>query len=82
MTEPDDDGRHRLDEDPPAAEVTSPAPTWVPERKVASGAFGGALAIVILWGIGLSGVDVPPEVASAITALVVAGIAYLVPGAV
>ncbi len=75
MTEPDDDGRHRRDGDPLAA----PATTWVPQRKVASGAFGGALAVVILWGIGLGGVEIPAEVASAITALLVSGIAYLVP---
>ena len=61
-------GRHR------AAE-------WVPERKVASGTLGGIAAVVVLWAIGLSGVEIPPEVASAITALVVAGIAYLVPSA-
>jgi hypothetical protein len=59
-------GRHR------AAE-------WVPQRKVTSGAFGGALAVLILWVIGLSGVEIPPEVASAVTGLVVAGVAYLVP---
>lgn len=42
MTEPDDEGRHRLDEDPPTGQAAAPAPTWVPERKVASGAFGAS----------------------------------------
>ncbi len=53
----------------------------VPSRKVGSGALGGAVATIALWLIGLTNVDVPQGVAAAITAVVVSGIAYLVPNA-
>lgn len=40
---------------------------------------GGALTVVLSWAAGLRGIDIPPEVASAVAALVIAGLSY-VPG--
>lgn len=36
-----------------------------PTRKVGAGGIGGAVAIIIVWVVGLFGVDVPAEVAAA-----------------
>lgn len=52
-----------------------------PIRKVSAGAAGGAVATVALWLIDLTGVELPPAVAAAITLLIMAGVAYLVPSA-
>jgi len=41
-------------------------PTGVPTRKVVGGGIGGALSILVIWGLGHV-TTVPPEVASAIT---------------
>jgi len=56
-----------------------PASPLLPQRKVASGALGGAAAAVALWAIGLTGLDIPPAIAAAIAALITSGVAYLVP---
>lgn len=53
-----------------------------PTRKVGSGAVGGAIATVIIWVItATTGVEIPAEVAAAVTVIVTAGLAYLVPDA-
>ena len=41
-----------------------------PRPKVVAGGVAGALTIVLVWVAGMLGVDVPPEVASAVTVLV------------
>lgn len=45
-----------------------------PTEKVAAASIAGAVTVMVVWGAGLAGVDVPPEVASAFTA-VLAGVA-------
>ena len=45
-------------------------PTSTPTQKVAAGGIGGALSIVLIYVVGLLGLDMPPEVASAVTAIV------------
>jgi hypothetical protein len=52
-------------------------PTAAPTPKVIAGATAGAATILLVWVAGLLGLDVPPEVASAVTALLAAGTAYL-----
>lgn len=39
---------------------------YAPSGKVAAGAAAGAATIVLVWVAGLLGLDVPPEVASAV----------------
>lgn len=51
----------------------------VPVRKVGAGALSGALTTLVLWLVGLTGVDIPATVAAAITLLITAGVAYAVP---
>lgn len=60
-------GRHQLTGD------------LTPIRKVGAGALSGALATVALWLISLTNVEVPATVAAAITLVITAGVAYLVP---
>ena len=40
-----------------------------PTSKVAAAGIAGAASIVLVWLLGLTGVEVPPEVAAAFTAL-------------
>lgn len=49
----------------------------VPIAKVAAGSAAGAATIVLVWLVGFLGVEVPPEVSSAVTLLLTAGTAYL-----
>lgn len=62
------------------SEPVGPNASLLPQRKVSSGALGGAVATVILWAISLTGIDVPAAVAAAIATVVVTAVAYLVPG--
>ena len=55
--------------------MTTLQPTAVPTRKVIGGGIGGALSILIIWGLGHV-TTVPPEVASAITFIAVLGASY------
>lgn len=48
-----------------------------PRKKVVAGAVAGSATVVIVWLLGQFGVDVPPEVASALTVLLGSGAAYL-----
>ena len=56
-------------------------PTLAPTRKVAVGAVSGALTVLAVYLLGLAGLDLPAEAASAITVLVSTVLAYLVPSA-
>ena len=55
------------------------ANTLTPTAKVTSGTAAGAVTIVLVWIAGMIGIEVPPEVASAVTVLIGFGVAYLVP---
>ena len=48
-----------------------------PTPKVAVGGAAGAVTVVLVWAAGLFGVEVPPEVASAVTVLISTGAAYI-----
>lgn len=53
--------------------MSSKAPT----DKVAAGTLSGAATIVLVWGLGRLGVDMPDYVAVAVGVLLTAGIAYI-----
>lgn len=53
-------------------------PTLAPTTKVTLGSASGAAVLVLVWVAGMFGLEVPPEVASAVTLLLMAGVAYLV----
>lgn len=55
------------------------ANSYVPNAKVASGSVAGAVTIVLVWVAALLGLEIPTEVAQAITILIGFGVAYLVP---
>lgn len=50
-----------------------------PKVKAATGGAGaaGAITVVLVWVLSMFGVDVPPEVASALTTLIAAAGAFL-----
>ena len=48
-----------------------------PTRKVGMGGVAGAATVVLVWVLGLLGVPVPVEVASAMTVLIMFGAGYL-----
>lgn len=51
-----------------------------PSAKVTAAALAGALTAVVVWIVtATSGVDVPPEVAAALTTILAVAVAYLVP---
>lgn len=50
-----------------------------PDRKVAVGGAAGAITIIVVWAVGLAGLDVPAEVASAFTVLVTFATSYFTP---
>lgn len=55
-------------------------PSTRPTRKVAVGGAAGALATIICWASSaFGGVEIPAEIAVAITALVTFGLQYAVP---
>jgi putative flippase GtrA len=45
-------------------------PTSLPTRKVAAGGSAGAITVVLVWLAGQFGLEVPGEVASAVTVLI------------
>ena len=51
----------------------------MPTSKVIAGGAAGAATIVLIWGLSLAHIVVPPEVASAITVLLSLGAGYLTP---
>lgn len=57
----------------PEHTVRSLAPT----SKVLAGGVAGAASVVLVWLVSLFGLQVPPEVAAAVTVLLGVGAAYL-----
>lgn len=53
-------------------------PTAAPTAKVAAAGIGGSISIVLIWVLNQVGIDMPVEVASAITAIVSFAAGYLV----
>ena len=53
--------------------------TKAPEAKVVASGATGAATIVLVWILGALGVDVPAEVASAITVILSAAAGYMAP---
>lgn len=54
-------------------------PTASPTRKVASAGIGGAVSIVLVYLVqSIFNIEIPSEVASAITAIIAFGAGYLV----
>jgi hypothetical protein len=48
-----------------------------PIPKVVAAGAAGALTVVLVWVVGMFGLEVPEEVAAAVTALLATGAAYL-----
>lgn len=48
-----------------------------PVAKVTAAALAGAVSVILIWILGLLGVDVPPEVASAFTTVLSFAAGYL-----
>ena len=51
----------------------------LPEKKVTAAALAGAVATILVWILHLTGIDIPPEVAAAITTILAAVAGYLAP---
>lgn len=49
----------------------------IPTPKVAAAGISGAITVLLIWIAGLTGVPLTPEVASAITLLIMSGAAWL-----
>lgn len=54
-------------------------PSALPNRKVIAAGVGGALVSVIVWGAGLVGFEVAPEVAMSLVTVGAAVFGYMVP---
>jgi len=50
-----------------------------PTPKVATGAIVGAFSVILVWSLGQFHVQMPPEVASALTTVLSAGAAFFAP---
>jgi hypothetical protein len=48
-----------------------------PSPKIQAAGAAGAVTVVLVWGAGLAGLDVPPEVASAVTVLISSAAGWL-----
>ena len=51
----------------------------MPEKKVTAATLAGAIVTIVIWILRLAHVDVPPEVAAAITTILAAVAGYLAP---
>jgi hypothetical protein len=51
----------------------------LPEKKVTAATLAGAIATIIVWVLHLLGVDMPAEVAAAITTVLAAVAGYMAP---
>lgn len=51
--------------------------SYLPISKIQAAGLGAALSIVLVWILSMFGVDMPAEVASAVTALFSVGFGYL-----
>ncbi len=52
-------------------------PTARPTAKVAATGIAGSVAIVLIWVAGQFGIDMPAEVAAALTAIIAFGAGYM-----
>lgn len=50
-----------------------------PNRKVAAGGLSGGLSLIIVWLLGQTDAEVPPEVAAALTTVITFVVGYFVP---
>jgi hypothetical protein len=41
-----------------------------PQPKVVAGGAAGAVSVILVWAVGLAGLEVPAEIASAVTVLI------------
>lgn len=48
-----------------------------PEPKISAAGIGGSIAVVLVWGLGQFGVDMPPEVAASVATLLAFAAGYL-----
>ena len=53
-------------------------PSAAPTRKVTAAGLGIPLSTLIIWGAGMAGVPIPPEVAAAAAGLISSLLAYFV----
>jgi hypothetical protein len=51
-----------------------------PQPKVVAGGAAGAVSVILVWAVGLAGLEVPAEIASAVTVLIASAAAYLKKG--
>jgi len=51
----------------------------VPEKKVTAATLAGAVVTILVWVLHLTGVDIPSEVAAAITTVLAAVAGYMAP---
>lgn len=51
----------------------------MPEKKVTAAALAGAIVTILVWILHMAGVDIPAEVAAAITTILAAVAGYLAP---
>jgi hypothetical protein len=51
-----------------------------PQPKVVAGGAAGAVSVILVWAVGLAGLEVPAEIASAVTVLISSAAAYLKKG--
>lgn len=49
----------------------------IPSAKIASAGIGGALSVILVWVLGLFGVDMPAEVAASMSAAIAFAFGYL-----
>lgn len=52
-------------------------PTLAPTNKVLAGGIAGACSVILIYVLGEFGIEMPPEVASAITFLLATGAGYM-----
>jgi hypothetical protein len=51
----------------------------VPEKKVTAATLAGAIVTILIWVLHLAKIDIPPEVAAALTTIFVFVAGYLAP---
>lgn len=51
----------------------------MPEKKVTAATLTGAIATILVWVLKLAGIDIPGELATAITTVLIAITGYLAP---
>lgn len=50
-----------------------------PTPKVAASGLAGAVTVILVWVAGLAGLEVPAEVATSVTFVLMIAVAYMVP---